>query len=179
MPVALALLQGRDGTLIHRIAADPIEFFPPGRRAEHFFGTMDAQAAFGAGGVGDLARLSATLFLEEVLDSVKAEVDPRFELARYGEKLAASAPIFDPLLQASSSVRPTVIEELLDEWIVELVRTMPGWESQPPAGGISVRFQHVYAGLRIAQKYLRDVTAKQRIRQDRPRDWDPHFDYFT
>ena len=47
-------------------------------------------------------------------------IDPRFELARYGERLAASATSFEPLHEALRG-EPTLVDMTLDELTRELV----------------------------------------------------------
>ena len=71
-------------------------FLPEGPR----FAALDADSgdggdpldwAFGALGVTDRARYLASLFIDDLADVVRDGIDPRFELSRYGEKLASSA----------------------------------------------------------------------------------------
>ncbi len=51
-------------------------------------------------------------------------IDPRFELARYGERLAASAASFDPLREALDA-EPTLVDETLDAITRELLDVQP------------------------------------------------------
>ncbi len=95
----LAFLQGRDATLMHRIAGRA--FLPEGPR----FASLEAYAsedggdplawAFGALGTHDRARHLATLYLNDLADVLRDAVDARFEFVRYGERLAASQASFD------------------------------------------------------------------------------------
>lgn len=147
-------LQGRDPTLATRIADGT--FLPVGPR----FRALDAFAAdgeadplgwaFGALGVQDRAKHLASLYIDDIADAIRDGIDPRFELSRYGEKLAASAPTFDPLAGALAG-EPTLVDKLLDDIALEL------WnEHQPAVVGITMPFPgNVYAGLRMAQTWRR------------------------
>ena len=42
----------------------------------------------------DRARHLASLFVDDLADVIRDGIDPRFELSRYGEKLASSAARF-------------------------------------------------------------------------------------
>ena len=62
----------------------------------------------------------ASLYIDDLADVVRDGIDPRFELSRYGERLAASAPTFDPLRDALEGA-PTLVDTTLDEIARELV----------------------------------------------------------
>jgi hypothetical protein len=70
--------------------------------------------AFGALGQQDQAKYLATLYLADLADAVRDGIDPRFELSRYAEKLAVSAPTFDPL-HAALQQPPTLVDRMLQE----------------------------------------------------------------
>ena len=73
-------------------------------------------------------------------------VSEYFELARYGERLAASAPTFAPL-QAALAEPPTLVDETLAEITRELLRT-----HRPDVVAITVPFPgNVYGAFRMAQ----------------------------
>ena len=91
---AIRFLQHRDPTLALRIVGR--SFLPEGPR----FAPVQEEPlhdAFGALGTTEQARYLASLYVDDLADVWRMGIDPRFELARYGEKLAASAPTFDPL----------------------------------------------------------------------------------
>jgi hypothetical protein len=97
----IQFLQGRDPSLAHRIASrrwlvegPRFEGVGPEGQEENYL-----DWAFGALGVHDRARYFATLFLEDVADCVRDGIDPAFGFSRYGERLAASQPALDPLLE--------------------------------------------------------------------------------
>jgi len=149
----VAFLQGRDATLAHRIAMGG--FLPEGER----FRTLDAYAegvaagdddplnwAFGALGTTDRARHLATLYLNDLADVIKDGIDPRFEFVRYGEKLAASQPTFDPLAEALAAP-PNLLDRLLQDRVHQVLG-----EHKPDVLLLSVPFPGaMYGALRIAQ----------------------------
>ncbi len=81
-------------------------------------------SAFGTLGTTEQARYLASLYLDDLADVWRVGIDPRFELARYGERLAASAVSFDPL-HAALTGEPTLIDTTLDELTRELVAQAP------------------------------------------------------
>src|SRR5882672_3044361 len=94
---AIRFLQRRDPSIAFRIVGRA--FLPEGPRFEQ---VLDEQvhAAFGALGTTEQARYLASLYVDDLADVWREGIDPRFELARYGEKLAASSATFDPLHDA-------------------------------------------------------------------------------
>jgi radical SAM superfamily enzyme YgiQ (UPF0313 family) len=138
-------LQGRDASLAMRIAGRA--FLPEGPR----FASLDADAellgwAFGELGVTDRARHLASLFIDDLADVIRDGIDPRFELSRYGEKLASSAARFDPLADALDAP-PTLVDRLLDELARDCVRA-----HAPDVVGLTVPFPgNLYGALRIAR----------------------------
>lgn len=144
-------LQGKDPTLALRIAAGG--YLPEGprfRAIDPFVpegGDGDPLAwAFGALGTQDRAKYLASLYIDDLADVIRDGVDPRFELSRYGEKLAASAPTFDALAAALAAA-PTLVDRYLDEIAEELLKT-----HEPDVLGVTAPFPgNVYAGFRMAQ----------------------------
>ncbi|EHR69455.1 Fe-S oxidoreductase [Burkholderiales bacterium JOSHI_001] len=146
----IAFLQGRDATLMHRIAGRM--YLPEGPRFQALDAYEDPEGgdplawAFGALGTHDRARHLATLYLNDIADVLRDAVDPRFEFVRYGEQLAQSQASFDPLAQALASP-PTRVEEGL----IDLVRDALGRHA-PTVVLVSVPFPGtVLAAFRIAQ----------------------------
>lgn len=139
-------LQGKDRTLAHRITHE--EFLPRGPRF-NVLSQMDEEAmdwAFGALGVHDRAQYLASLFIDDIADVLRESIDPRFELARYAEKLAASAPSFDPMVE-SLKAQPTLIDRTLDRLAEEKIKAF-----NPELIGITVPFPgNAYGAFRIAQ----------------------------
>ncbi len=146
----LAFLQGRDPTLMHRIASRG--FLPEGPRFDALEVYVDADGgdpmawAFGALGTHDRARHLATLFLNDIADVLRDGVDPRFEFVRYAEQLAASQPSFEPLAQALAAP-PNLVDRTLQGLTLEVLA-----RHAPTLVLVSVPFPGaVYAAFRIAQ----------------------------
>src|SRR6188508_545258 len=114
---AIRFLQRRDPSMAFRIVGRA--FLPEGPR---FAQALDEQihAAFGALGTTEQARYLASLYVDDLADVWRDGIDPRFELARYGERLAASAASFEPLRSALTG-EPTLVDETLDELTRELL----------------------------------------------------------
>lgn len=153
-------LQNQDPTLAYRIVTH--NYLPEGPR----FKTLDnldldendgLQWAFGALGLQDRARHLATLYIDDLADVIREGVDPRFEFARYGEKLAASAPSFEPLLNALSR-EPSLVDQYLDE-----ISAQYHAKHHPGVLALTVPFPgNVYGALRIA-KTFREISPQTKI----------------
>jgi radical SAM superfamily enzyme YgiQ (UPF0313 family) len=140
---AIRFLQRRDPSLAFRIVGRA--FLPEGPR---FAQALDDQihAAFGALGTTEQARYLASLYVDDLADVWRDGIDPRFELARYGEKLAASSATFDPLHEALTG-EPTLVDTTLDE----LTRDLLG-ERKPDIVAITAPFPgNVYGAFRMAR----------------------------
>jgi radical SAM superfamily enzyme YgiQ (UPF0313 family) len=148
----IAFLQGRDPNLAPRIAGRG--FLPEGPR---FAPLVDADAdqgplgwAFGALGIADRAKHLASLFVDDLADAIRDGVDPRFELARYGERLAISATSFQPLRDALEA-RPSLIDQMTDQIGAELAE-----QHRPTLVGITAPFPgNVYGAFRLARAIRR------------------------
>ncbi len=156
---AIRFLQGRDPSLALRIVGR--ELLPEGSR----FAQLGAGApgddalawAFGSLGTTDQARYLASLYVDDLADAWRDGIDPKFELARYGERLAASAPTFEPL-QAALDAEPTLVDDALDELTRELVA-----QHEPHVVGMSAPFPgNVYGAFRMA-KTIRDAAPSAKL----------------
>jgi hypothetical protein len=147
----IKFLQGRDPTLALRIVGRA--FLPEGPRFAHLSpptpsAALDEQLAlaFGALGTTEQARYLASLYIDDLADVWRAGIDPKFELARYGERLAASAPTFAPLHEALES-EATLVDEALEEIARELLAL-----HEPDVVGLSAPFPgNVYGAFRMAR----------------------------
>jgi len=157
---AVRFLQGRDPSLALRIVGR--ELLPEGPRFAFLAHAAEAgddplAAAFGSLGTTDQARYLASLYVDDVADAWRDGIDPRFELARYGERLAASAPSFDPLEDALLG-EPTLVDEALDEIARELAA-----RHRPAVVGMSVPFPgNVYGAFRMARA-IRTVAPEAKL----------------
>ncbi|MFM8844597.1 MAG: B12-binding domain-containing radical SAM protein [Gammaproteobacteria bacterium] len=144
----VAVLQGRDPTLAHRIVSR--QFLPEGPRfhsLEVYADEADPLAwAFGALGNHDRARHLATLFINDLADVLREAIDPGFEFVRYAERLAASEPSFEPLATALAAPRNLIDQRLHALTLAALQR------HRPDIVLLSVPFPGaVYGAFRIAQ----------------------------
>ena len=145
-------LQGRDPGLALRIAGRA--FLPEGPRFQPLQQQQQAHASGGRffdlglrdAGTADRAKHLATLYIDDLADVVRDGIQPYFELSRYGEHLAASAPTFDPLHQALQAP-PTLVDAALDD----IARALCA-EHRPDLVGLTVPFPgNVFGAFRIAQ----------------------------
>jgi radical SAM superfamily enzyme YgiQ (UPF0313 family) len=143
-------LQGKDPSLAMRIATRG--FLPEGPRFRKAFaefgkvGDENLDWAFGSLGVQDRAKYFASLFIDDLADALQQGVDPRFQLSRYGEKLAASQPTFDPLLEALQST-PTLVDRTLDQITEEYLQ-----KHKPQVLALTAPFPgNVYGAFRMAR----------------------------
>jgi len=147
----LRFLQGKDPSLALRIVSRSL--LPEGPRFANLSRKPDDEAAedplgwaFGRLGTTDRARHLASLFIDDLADVLRDGIDPRFELSRYGERLASSAPSFDALAEALEE-EPTLVDTQLDELTRERLRA-----HAPDLVAITVPFPgNVYGALRIAR----------------------------
>jgi len=150
---AIRFLQRRDPSLAFRIVGRA--FLPEGPRFQHLSPPPSADhagldehllSAFGTLGTTEQARYLASLFVDDLADVWREGIDPRFELARYGERLAASSATFDALHDALNG-EPTLIDATLDE----LTRELVGAE-RPDVVAITAPFPgNVYGAFRMAR----------------------------
>jgi radical SAM superfamily enzyme YgiQ (UPF0313 family) len=145
-------LQRRDPSMAFRIVGRA--FLPEGPRFQHLSALSSGEpaapdeqlhSAFGTLGTTEQARYLASLYIDDLADVWRTGIDPRFELARYGERLAASAASFDPL-HAALTGEPTLVDTTLDEITRELV------EQRPDVVAVTAPFPgNVYGAFRMAQ----------------------------
>ena len=147
---AVRFLQGRDPGFALRIAARDV--LPEGPRfaaIDHGPGARDEDPlawAFGVLGTHDRAKHLASLYIDDLADVIRDGIAPDFELARYAERLAASAPTFDALEETLEG-EPTLIDDILDDLAADLYE-----QHRPDVVGLTVPFPgNVYSALRIAR----------------------------
>lgn len=137
----MRFLRGEDNTLSTRICNRSL--LPEGPR---FRNIADLEWAFGTSGAEDKARYLATLFIEDVADYIRENIDSHFDLIRYAEHLANYAPTFDELEQELLS-EPSLIDK-------ELIRILETHiqQSHPETIGLSIPFPGcLYGALRCGQ----------------------------
>ena len=113
--LVISFLQHKNPTLAHAICEN--DFLP---KASRFNQIQDPEWAFGTMGLQDKARHYATLYLEDISDLIKEELDPYFGFSRYAERLGRSASSFDELqneLNKPNSFISEVLIEILSDKI--------------------------------------------------------------
>ena len=155
----VALLQGRDFSLVHRIASRKL--LPEGPRFDNLGPAGQEEEylswAFGSLGTLDRARYFATLFVEQVCDAIEQGIDPHFQLARYGESLAMSPPLLDPFLsELEQTDRLTV--QVLRDITLELLEA-----HTPDIVGMSLPFPGTVLGALRMAKTIREARPETRI----------------
>ena len=142
----MRFLRGEDATVAWRIVNGSL--LPEGPRFDNI---EDMEWAFGTAGVADRARYLATLFLEDVADSIREEVDGHFGLVNYAEHLATYAPTFDELAEALQR-QPSEVDALM----LDLLKGYMERE-QPEVVCLSVPFPGcLYGALRCGQWLRRE-----------------------
>ncbi|MDP4292099.1 MAG: radical SAM protein, partial [Bacteroidota bacterium] len=104
----IRFLRGQEPTLAQRICSR--QYLPEGKRFERL---NDLDLDFGEMGIYDKAVYLATLYIEDLADFIRENVDPHFELIKYAEKLCLYLPEFDPLIKELENESLNSIDELM------------------------------------------------------------------
>ena len=157
-------LQGRDAGFALRIANR--ELLPEGPRFDAIAragpgarGRRSHSRGHSAGsGFADRAKHLASLYIDDLADVVRDGIAPDFELARYAERLAASAPSFEPLRDRLEG-EPTLIDAMLDELAADLYA-----RHRPDVIGLTAPFPgNAYSAFRIARAFKAIAPATRAI----------------
>ncbi len=134
-------LQGNDQNLATRIVNRTL--LPEGPRFDEL---ADLEWAFGTAGIYDKARHLATLYMEDLADYIRKTKAKEFDLIRYAEQIAMSAPNFDSI-QTALTKPLSIIDELMLNLFEKQIKI-----SNPRLIGFSIPFPGcLYAALRCAQ----------------------------
>ena len=134
----MLFLQGKLPTLAHLICNR--QFLPEASRFEQL---DDLKWAFGSMGKQDMAKHIATMYLEDLSDLIKENIDTHFGFSRYAESLGRSANSFDELNNALQ-LPYTYLDEILVKILAARIL-----EVQPQLVCISVPFPgNLYTSLR-------------------------------
>lgn len=137
----MLFLQGKLPTLAHLICNR--QFLPEASRFEQL---DDLKWAFGSMGKQDMAKHIATMYLEDLSDLIKENIDTHFGFSRYAESLGRSANSFDELNNALQ-----LPYTYLDEILIKILAARM-LEVQPQLVCISVPFPgNLYTSLRCGQ----------------------------
>ena len=139
--LVLEFLKYKKPTLAHAICET--DFLP---QASRFNQLDDLDWAFGTMGLQDKARHLATMYLEDLSDLIKDEIDPHFGFSRYAEQLGRSAKSFDEL-EKKIEAKNSFIDESLLELLSEKFKS-----NEPKLVAISIPFPgNLYGGFKCAQ----------------------------
>ncbi|MGL4956389.1 MAG: B12-binding domain-containing radical SAM protein [Bacteroidales bacterium] len=137
----MRFLQGQDNTLAYRIAGEG--FLPEGKRFQQI---ADLDWAFGASGVHDKAQHLATLFIQDIADFIRENIDIHFDLVRYAANVPTTFQTFEEfevLLKDTFSIIEVEMLQILECYIQE---------KKPNIIGFSVPFPGCFfSALRCAQ----------------------------
>ncbi len=141
----IQFLQGHSPSLEIRILSR--KFLPEGPRfAPLQNAATNRSATANSLSKRDFATHLASLYLDDLADAIRDGLDSRFELARYGEKLAASAPSFEGIAAALRR-KPTLVDALIETLAHDLID-----QHHPQLVGFTLPFPgNVYGALRMAQ----------------------------
>ena len=137
----ISFLQGKSNTLAHLICTR--NFLPEASRFEQL---DNLNWAFGSMGKQDMAKHIATMYLEDLSDLIKENIDEHFGFSRYAESLGRSANSFNDLYNALQ--KPfTYLDEILIKILDARLK-----EVNPKLVCLSVPFPgNLYTSLRCAQ----------------------------
>ncbi|HXA03134.1 MAG TPA: radical SAM protein, partial [Cytophagaceae bacterium] len=139
--LVIDFLQDKNPTLAHIICEG--SFLPEASRFEQL---DDLEWAFGTMGSRDKARHLATLYLEDISDVIKDEIDPHFGFSRYAERLGRSATEFNEL-DAELNKPDSFIDKILIGILKEKITSV-----KPGLVAISVPFPgNLYSAFKCAQ----------------------------
>ncbi len=157
----IRFLQGKDPSLALRICSR--HFLPEGPAFEALYqleeqlGEEILKQAFGDLGLQDMAKYLATLFINDLCAIIQSGIDPLFEVSRYGEQLAISAPLFDPIYQQLQQPE-TLVQKMLKRRLLNYLD-----EIEPDVLGLSVPFPgNLISALQIG-RYCKQHSPKTKI----------------
>ncbi len=156
----IRFLQHKDPTLATRIASR--SFLPEGPA---FAGLHDIETfnpehlfeSFGSLGIQDKAKYLASLFLGDIASAITTGVDPHFALSRYGERLAASNPVFDDLyqqLQEPDCVTDHFLKQLVYDYLEQ---------ENPDVVGLTLPFPGNVLGALKISRYCKQLNPEIKI----------------
>jgi radical SAM superfamily enzyme YgiQ (UPF0313 family) len=139
--LVIDFLQDNNPTLAHAICEG--NFLPEASRFEQL---DELEWAFGTMGSRDKARHLATLYLEDISDLIRDEIDPHFGFSRYAERLGRSASEFNEL-EAELNKPDSFIDKILIEILKEKISSV-----KPGSVAISVPFPgNLYSAFKCGQ----------------------------
>jgi hypothetical protein len=148
-------LQGNDPSLAVRIAERHL--LPEGPRFLPLNEHQDLLEKFGELGVNDKAKYLASLFLDDIADVIRTNIDENFQFSRYGEQLASSQTSFDGLY--NSAKKPSA---LINKILLPIVE---GYleEIKPDLVGFTIPFPGNFLGALHSAKIIKTFSPYTKI----------------
>ncbi len=148
----IAFLQGHNKSLARQICTH--NFLPQASRFDQLEMLEDS---FGKMGFQDKAKHLATLYLEDLSDFIKENIDSNFGFSRYAERMGMSANSFDELYEFLNGPI-TYIDQITLEILNQKIEI-----TQPKLVCISVPFPgNLYSAFRCAQ-YIKSKYPKTKV----------------
>ncbi|NNE16419.1 MAG: radical SAM protein [Saprospiraceae bacterium] len=137
----ILFLQGSNESLARIICTEM--YLPQAKRFEQ---VNDMDWAFGQMGIIDKAKYFSTLYLEDLSDFIKENIDSDFGFSRYAEKIGQSAHTFDKLFEKLNGAN-TYIDDIALEILSKKIN-----ENNPKLVCFSVPFPgNLYSAFKCAQ----------------------------
>lgn len=148
----ISFLQGKNTNSAYLLAQEG--YLPQG---ESFVHDMDELKTFGEMGIQDKAKYYCSLFIDDITKFIQKNVDHKFGLSRYAEKIAVSLPNFDPILNELNS-SSTLVDNLIKD---ETAKAMLKFNADFIA--LSVPFPGNLLGALVVAQYIKKNYAGKKI----------------
>lgn len=142
----IKFLQGADSTLAARIVSR--QWLIEGPRFA-IYNDEELDWAFGGAGIQDRAKHLATLYIQDLTDLIAEQIAAGFDLIRYEEQIALSAPIFDEVMACAAQVNP--ITEVMTQLLATKIASY-----EPSVVGFSVPFPGCLVSALLSAKYIKE-----------------------
>ncbi|MFA6401985.1 MAG: radical SAM protein [Salinivirgaceae bacterium] len=146
-------LRGKNPALAYKICGR--EYLPEGPR---FRNMIDLESNFGPHSLTDKAKYLATLYIEDIADLIRNYIHPGFDLIRYQQQLAQTAPEFEPIYQSLFQPQTNIIDETLLTLLNIHLK-----ETNPKIVGFTVPFPGNVFGALICAKHIKSTHPNIKI----------------
>lgn len=146
-------LRNLDPSLAQRIISE--NFLP---RADRFkiYDLDELAWAFGSAGAIDQAKHFATLYIQDLTDFIREQIDSDFDLIRYGEQIAMSLPNFEPIENRLKT--QTLISKLIINLLEEKI-----YKIKPDIIGFSIPFPGCLVSTLRCAEHLKQIRPNIKI----------------
>ncbi|NLT51674.1 MAG: radical SAM protein [Ignavibacteria bacterium] len=140
----ISFMQGKNRNFAYRLIQD--NFLPQGPA---FLESLNEDFFFGNFSQEEKAKFYCSKLLEDLSRFIQSTINPHFGLSRYAEKIAVSAPEFNPFekyLSSKKNILDLIIEEETQKIITKL---------KPEILGYSIPFPGNLLGALVSSKWVR------------------------